>query len=331
MSVDVHFLNVGHGDYTFVDPLSERLTMIDVNNSKSLPTDDQIALAEKQRVSLPVFKGEAVTLSSEARSWEDHYRGMLVDPVDYYRSHFDQREIFRYIQSHPDSDHMSGIHRFYWQEKVPLMNFWDIEHKKRLDEDDFEGVRKYQYIDWLVYQLLRQGQGPDEATHKVIRNLRGSEGSYWTEDGITILSPTKRLQDLSDAIGAWNEASYILRVDYGGRRVILPGDAEDYAWKSALQAFGEDGLSCDILKAAHHGRESGFYEPAVRAMSPSVVICSVGKKPETDASDEYASLGASVLSTRFHGSIVVRLWWDGEVWVQNHEGDRIASLPPLSQ
>jgi competence protein ComEC len=59
------------------------------------------------------------------------------------------------------------------------------------------------------------------------------------------------------------------------------------------------------------------------------VICSVGKKPETDASDEYAAHGATVLSTRYHGTITVTMWADGEVWVNDHTGNRIAGLPPL--
>ena len=35
-----------------------------------------------------------------------------------------------------------------------------------------------------------------------------------------------------------------------------------------LSDLGPGSLACDILKAAHHGRDSGFYQPAVEAMSP---------------------------------------------------------------
>jgi hypothetical protein len=45
ISVELHFLNVGHGDCTFIDLPSGRLMMIDINNSKSLPEGDVIALA----------------------------------------------------------------------------------------------------------------------------------------------------------------------------------------------------------------------------------------------------------------------------------------------
>src|SRR5205823_5969998 len=127
----------------------------------------------------------------------------------------------------------------------------------------------------------------------------------------------------------FNDCSYVLKLTYGRRSVILPGDAEEPAWKSMLADLGPSALACDILKAAHHGRDSGFYQPAVEAMNPEIVICSVGKNPETDASEDYGRIANKVLSTRFKGTIQVRIWADGEVWVDDHDGGRLISLPPL--
>src|SRR6266511_1503285 len=70
-SVELHFLNVGHGDCTFVDLPSGRLMMIDINNSKSLPEDDVIALAERHGVS--TFDFRYSRLLKGARSWQDYY------------------------------------------------------------------------------------------------------------------------------------------------------------------------------------------------------------------------------------------------------------------
>lgn len=39
-------------------------------------------------------------------------------------------------------------------------------------------------VDWLVYQLLRDGKGPENSTHKVIHNLRGASGHYWDDDNL---------------------------------------------------------------------------------------------------------------------------------------------------
>lgn len=296
--------------------------MIDINNSKSLPEADVEALAEHQGMT----KGRFVTKALwEVKSWEERYRSLLVDPYDYYQSHFKGRSVFRYIQTHPDMDHMSGLHRFFWQEKVSLANFWDVKHSKSFKEEDFNGSR-YSYADWLVYSLLRQGDGPDDDTHKVIHNVRGDSGNYWTDDGIEVLSPTKDLIDDCDVSEAFNNCSYVLKVTHAGRSIIFPGDAEESSWESMLDELGSDALKCDVLKASHHGRDTGYHKEAVEAMDPDVVICSVGKKPETDASDKYTQQGASVFSTRYCGTIIVTIKDSGKVKVRNHLGEKIAEL-----
>ncbi len=329
MAMKLHFLNVGHGDCTFIDLPSGRLMMVDINNSKSLPPGDVDALAESKGISIESFRSVQL-LEGKLRSWEDYYRSLLVDPADYYKRHFYGRSIFRYIQSHPDLDHMSGLHRFFWQDLVPLEKFWDVENQKSLEKQDFDGSA-YLYLDWAVYQLLGVGYGPDGdpknnvQSHKVINNLRGDTGSYWSEDNIDILSPTQSLIDSCSDSDSYNDCSYVLKLTHAGRSVILPGDAEAEAWRSILDGPGSAAIKCDILKASHHGRQSGYHEEATDAMSPEFVICSVGKKPSTDASDEYASHGAVVLSTRFHGTITVTIWDDGEIWAESQKDGLIHS------
>jgi len=306
---------------------SGRLMMIDINNSKSLPEDDVDALAAER--SMPVWLFKRAGSFAGTKSWEDHYRSLLVDPVDYYREHFNGRTVIRYVQTHPDMDHMSGLHRFFWQEKVPLENFWDVNHAKELSPSDWEHS-PYSELDWMVYKVLRGGLGPDDSTHRVLTRTRGAIGDFWTPDGIEVLSPTQRLIDDCNESGRYNDVSYVLKITYGGRTVILPGDAEDAAWWSMLDDLGSDALRCDILKASHHGRLSGYNTEAYDAMDPSVVICSVGKKPSTDASDEYAANGAEVLSTRYNGSIVATIWSDGDIWIDKATGGRLATITALA-
>src|SRR5262249_5235076 len=155
---------------------------------------------------------------------------------------------------------------------------------------------------------------------KALNLLRGNTGDYWSGDGIEILSPTQDLIIECNKKDSYNNCSYVVKITHAGRTVILPGDAEASAWNSILEDPGPDSIKCDVLKASHHGRESGYHEDAVDAMSPDAVICSVGKKPSTDASDEYASHGATVLSTRYNGTIKMTIWDDGDVWICNHKG-----------
>lgn len=321
----LHFLNVGHGDCTFIELPSGRLMMVDINNSKTLPEQDLLALAAHHGLR----SWQVVLKTPEVKRWEDYYRSLLVDPVDYYRANFDGRAIFRYIQTHPDMDHMSGLFRFFMQEAIPLGNFWDLEHTKQCGEADFESS-PYDYADWVAYRLLRLGGGPGDREHRVLHLTADAVGHFFTDDNIQILSPTPDLVSECNDDGSWNDASYVLRISYAGRTVILPGDAEKDAWDGVLSRSPKAQLACDILKAAHHGRESGYHAEAVRAMDPSLVICSVGKKPDTDASDKYAAHGATVLSTRYNGTITITIWQDGEVWVNDHRGDRVETLPPLA-
>lgn len=327
MSLILHFLNVGHGDCTFVEFPSGRLMMIDINNSKSLPEDDIEALAENAGISQYAFKHMA---TQGSRSWEQYYESLLVDPYEYYSEHFAGQSVFRYIQTHPDMDHMSGLHRFFWQEGVELQNFWDTAHKKELDENSFTKGR-FAYVDWAVYNCLRLGVGPEgsngqSSSHKVIKAERGDTASFWKEDGIQVLSPTAELVSACNEAEDYNDCSYVVKISHAGRHVILPGDAEKASWGSILSHYSKEDLQCDILKASHHGRMSGYHEEAVEAMGPDTVICSVGKKPSTDASSEYARVANRVLSTRYNGSIKVHIWDDGDIWIYNHSGDRIATI-----
>lgn len=329
MALKIHFLNVGHGDCTIIEHPTGRLTMIDINNSKSLPEEDKRALAAHQGLSVWEFETKRLI---EGRSWAEYYESLLVDPADYFSEHFSDRSVFRYVQTHPDMDHMGGLHRFFWQDRVGLENFWDVAHSKVKKEEDFNNS-PHSYIDWLVYELLRTGCGPGEDSssavanaHKVIHNLRGHEGDFWTRDHVEVLSPTTDLIASCNKSDNYNNCSYVLKITHAGRTVILPGDAESAAWHSILDNPGPGAIACDILKAAHHGRESGYDKEAVDAMSPEVVICSVGKKPDTDASDEYRRHGAEVFSTRYQGTMVVTIWDDGDVWIENHKGDRIYTI-----
>lgn len=325
MSLKIHFLTVGHGDCTFVEHPSGRLTMIDINNSKSLPEDDVEALAKNMGVPIWQFRSGGVGLVAGHRSWASYYESLLVDPLDFYEDNFSNQTIFRYIQTHPDMDHMSGLYRFFWQAQVGLQNFWDTAHNKSMDESDFDNSQ-YEYVDWLTYSTLRKGIGPDAATRKALKKLRGNMGQYWTDDAIEVLSPDRILIDACNTNDTFNDCSYVLKISHAGRSVVLPGDAEIAAWSSVLEAFDPGRLACNVLKAAHHGRESGYHKDAVNAMSPDTVICSVGKKPSTDASDEYAGHGAKVFSTRYHGTITVHIWDDGDIWITDHDGDRIHTI-----
>lgn len=299
LALTVHFLNVGHGDCTIIEfHKSGRISWIDINNSKALPDDDMSSLTV-----------------SEAKRFED----LLVDPLEYWKNRFTGESIFRFIATHPDMDHLSGLYRLVHQEKVPILNFWDINHQKKFTEEDFKNS-PYDYRDWQTYQELRAGKH----SNKVLNLHRGDRGQYWVDDGIAILSPTLDLERRAKEKDDYNIASYVLWVQCGDFVLVLGGDADnENAWPDIMDYVDDDILSkVTILKASHHGRKTGYYQPIVRAMSPRYTIVSVGKKPDNDASQLYAQY-SEVISTRYYGTIIAHCYEDGSVKLYDAYGNKI--------
>ena len=84
--ITFHFLNVGKGNCTIIDFPSGRLSVIDIDDSRALSQNEKLAMLLEKKAS-------------------------LTNPIDYIVSKFADREIFRFILTHPDMDHMSGIKR----------------------------------------------------------------------------------------------------------------------------------------------------------------------------------------------------------------------------
>jgi beta-lactamase superfamily II metal-dependent hydrolase len=81
-----------------------------------------------------------------------------------------------------------------------------------------------------------------------------------------------------------NNASIVIRLQYGKRRFLFTGDAElpksqsdKSAWQQMLEG-GSDKLQADLLKAAHHGSSNGTNQAVLDAVRPTVVTvsCRVG-------------------------------------------------------
>lgn len=201
---------------------------------------------------------------------------------------------------------------------MPILNFWDTDNQKKMTADDFADG-PYDYRDWEQYQTLRNST----ASPRVLRLHRSNEGNYWTDDGITILSPTPDLDQQANDNDDWNHLSYVLRIQHGKSVVILTGDPSQEALQDVYQNFSDDFLKAGLFSAPRHGRDTGYYQPLVEAVSPKYTIVSVGKKPENDASNKYRQYSEHVLSTRFHGTMHAQCWDDGDIWLYDHQGRRL--------
>ena len=69
----------------------------------------------------------------------------------------------------------------------------------------------------------------------------------------------------------------------------------------------------DVLKGSHHGRKSGYYGPAVKAMAPWLTITSVADA-EHDATENYRRYSEYTVSLRKAGDILITIADDGTLY-----------------
>lgn len=299
MSVDFHFLDVGHGDCTIIH----------------FP----------ERTAGNRTKEERIMMVDIYHDGDDDERE---DVIEYYKCHFcnpdgTYKPIFRFVCTHPHQDHICGLNALLNESGIPICNFWDLPHS--FEPTDFDGHPTHE-DDWNAYKTLRGANSP--AT--VIRtNREESPRLYWndSEDRITVLSPSKELihtahytedeaKRESDEIEI-DEMSYALLVMVNSRGVVLAGDGRSSPCWNDIYANCKGLLpSCWILKAGHHGQECAVHEDAIREMNPVHIVFTNSKEEDRDngAAKEYKRLcpNATIHKTCDSGTIVIRVPFDGQ-------------------
>lgn len=103
-----------------------------------------------------------------------------------------------------------------------------------------------------------------------------------------------------------NNTSVVIKVSFGGIKLLLNGDAEKEA-ESAMIAKGVD-LKADILKAGHHGSSSSNTEAFLRAVDPDLFLISAGRDnsyghPTAEVIERISKLGIDSLNTIDDGRV----------------------------
>jgi competence protein ComEC len=131
-------------------------------------------------------------------------------------------------------------------------------------------------------------------------------GWTWTTGAVrvTVLGPVRPISGTSSDP---NNNSVVLRIDVGGRRILLSGDAMVEEQADLLAAVGADALRADVLKVPHHG---SAYQDAdfLAAVHPALALVSVGAgnpygHPNLPVLDLLRREGASVLRTDVDGDL----------------------------
>ena len=239
----IHFLNVNEGSCSIIVHNSGHVTTIDVSNADREETLAEAALARLANLELGV-------------GGNFNQKKYPVNPVAYMKAHRISR-IFRYIQTHPDMDHMDGIKALF--DQFGPVNFWDTNNRKVISPNSWTNGR-YSREDWEFYQALRSGTVPGGP--KRLALLAGAEGKYFNVaadgrkggDGLFVLAPTQNLVATANQTEEYNDCSYVLLYRAGNRRVVFGGDSHDRTWEFILEEYSQEVSNVDLLIAPHHGK-----------------------------------------------------------------------------
>ena len=284
----IHVLNVKEGDCSIIQHNSGRVTVIDVCNAKAPETTES---------KMVMLSAEVATRVPGNFQQKKH----PVNPVAYLQEH-NIIDIFRYIQTHPDMDHMDGI-KVLFSEFAPG-NLWDTENNKEMSDDSW-ATSPYDKADWDFYKNLRDTD-PD-ADPKRLALLAGAKGKYFNHeggDGIHILAPTQALVDAANSSGDYNDCSYVLLYRAGDHRIIFGGDSHDDTWEHILDTYEQSVTDIDLLIAPHHGRDSGRSYDFLDVLRPSLTFFG-NARSEHLAYDAWRRRGLSYITNNQANCMVV--------------------------
>jgi len=128
----------------------------------------------------------------------------------------------------------------------------------------------------------------------------GVDGDFfWPEISSTEAAPSAK-----------NNDSLVLRLHYGCRTILLPGDAEKEAERTILAENSESSLQADVLKVGHHGSKNSTTPDFLAAVKPRVAIISAGEEnpyghPSPELLERLEAAGVRVLRTDRDGAVHV--------------------------
>lgn len=199
------------------------------------------------------------------------------------------------VASHPHSDHIGGL--VYLLEQLEVGHYLD------------SGQRYDTWTANRIHELIAR-KGIDYHRVAAGDSLVGLGGV-----GGLILHPTTTFvtEDGNSPYGL-NNGSVVLRLEYGGRRLLFTGDIEAET-EPAMQAWGQR-LRAEVLKAAHHGSRTSSGRRFLDAVDPNLAILSVGAfnrfgHPAPEILARLTERGTRIYRTDGCGAILLTIRADG--------------------
>ena len=239
----IHFLNVNQGDCIILEHLSGRKTVFDISAGN---------IERKNALVAALLKHEMAPAKGNFRMCQHP-----TNPLDYLNN-MGAKEIWRFILSHPDMDHLDGFNALL--DEFDILHFWHSGAKKT--KPDFSTHGPFKEEDWDRYAKAIAGDEPGtQCIHvqagSTFKYANGDDTQGGVGDALYILAPNQGLVDEGNKKQDFNDASYVVLYRSAIGKVLLAGDAHDATWDYVKQHYEKDASNVDLLIAPHHGRKSG--------------------------------------------------------------------------
>lgn len=197
------------------------------------------------------------------------------DILSEIESESSSKGITRFISTHPDDDHITGLTDY--DNKFGILNFYRVDNKatkKDTETDDFKR-----------YKQLRDDKKSFELKKGCTRKWMNESDAERKTSGLTCLWPITSNKKYQDALetakkgGSPNNISPAIRYGVEGFSFLWMGDME-----TDMQEEFADKVNVEhatIVFAPHHGRKSGHIPSELMDMlTPKLII--VGEAPSSD-------------------------------------------------
>lgn len=255
------------------------------------------------------------------------------------------------LLTHPHFDHFAGMDRLYRAlapiarrvclfqgvTEYELINLFrkqealpDLSARAYKFYQRYGNLLKVYEEELSTYQRARVGDATTLASFTV-RDARGSA----VQVNITCLAPSADDCDaflnqvrassvLSIGLGPTatlrqqcNRVSVVCRIDFGGTRILLGGDAEHISWNQIKEKYPRELLHANLVKISHHGSPTGVSEELATLLSK-------GKNAgEDNAGEDTVALVTPSFSHRLPKPEIVSL-------LQRHFDEVIVTREPVA-
>ena len=198
------------------------------------------------------------------------------------------RRIDLMVLTHPHDDHLWGLDALLdWRQRFDIGAVLDAAQP-------FDSPANREWLDLIQRQHI-----------KLITARRGMELAVGPAR-LTVLHPPGVF--LSHTRNDPNNNSIVLRLEVGGSRVLLTGDAE----AEAEAVMADEDLRADVLKVGHHGSAYSTSDAWLDHVQPRIAVISCGRHnafghPSTDTLDRLRRHGVQTFRTDRDGAVTLEL------------------------